>query len=73
MFSKIVAWASIAIMFGAVLYVRVLAARRGVKGFSRNFAESVRFYRDNWRELRVPLLVAALAAAALISAVSGLR
>ena len=55
---KLIGLLSVGAMFGAAFYIRHLAKRKGLwRDFMYSFTGNIRFYRENWRQVRLPLVV----------------
>jgi len=58
----------VVLMFGSALYVRHLARTKGGPDYLYTFRGNLRFYRESWRELKVPMLVTCLSILMLVVA-----
>ena len=64
---KMMSVLAVILMFGAALYIRQLAKQKGLwRDFMFSFTGNIRFYRENWRDLRLPLFLMLLAILVLI-------
>lgn len=67
---KLISLLAVTIMFGAALNIRHLARQKGLwREFMYSFGGNIRFYRENWREVRFPLFLMLLAILLLIGCV----
>jgi hypothetical protein len=67
---KLISLLAVTIMFGVALYIRHLARQKDLwRDFMYSFSGNIRFYRENWREVRFPLFLMLLAILLLIGCV----
>jgi hypothetical protein len=64
---KVIGALAVMVMFGAALYIRHLAKQKDMwRDFMYSFTGNIRFYRENWRGLRLALFLMLLAILVLI-------
>ena len=67
---KLNSFLDVTIIFGVALYIRHLARQKGLwRDFVYSFSGNIRFYCENWREVRFPLFLMLLAILLLIGCV----
>jgi hypothetical protein len=61
------AYLAITLMFGCALYIRYLARQKGKwRDFLYSFIGNWCFFKENWRDVKMPLFLMGLAILALI-------